>query len=153
MTLQIGDKAPAISLQDQNGKLRSSNDLKGKALVLFFYPKDDTPGCTAEACSFQDNYQVFKKLDAEVWGVSGDNIVSHNNFSGRYKLSFPLLSDQDNKLRKAFKVPKALGIIPSRVTFLIDKNGIIRHIFNNLFDGPLHVQEALRAINELKRSI
>ena len=91
MTLKPGDKAPAISLPDQEGKLRSSNDLKGKALVLFFYPKDDTPGCTAEACSFQESYQEFKKLGAEVWGVSGDNIISHKNFASRYKLSFPLL--------------------------------------------------------------
>ena len=148
MTLILGDKAPKFSLRDQNGVTRSSTDLKGKSLVLFFYPKDETPGCTAEACSFRDNFDDFKTLGAEVWGVSGDTEDSHRSFSERYRLPFPLLSDRSNNLRKSFHVPKTLGIVPGRVTYVIDGQGIIRLVFNNLLDGPAHIREALRVLKQ-----
>ncbi|ABM78643.1 peroxiredoxin [Prochlorococcus marinus] len=151
MALQVGDKAPAIDLVDQNGKKRRSNDLKGKVLVLFFYPKDDTPGCTAEACSFRDNYSVFEKLGSEVWGVSGDDDISHRQFAERHSLPYALLSDKDNTLRRAFEVPRTLGMLPSRVTYVIDGQGTIRHIFNNLLDGPAHMREACRVVEEIKK--
>ncbi len=152
MTLKPGDKAPEISLENQNGKVVSSKSLGGKTLVLFFYPKDDTPGCTAEACGFRDNYDLFKIFGAEVWGVSADNQVSHLNFSNRNKLPFPLLSDPDNKLREAFGISNFLGFIPGRVSFVIDSKGIIRHVFNNLLNGPAHVNEALQILEEIRKN-
>ena len=152
MTLKPGDKAPNIALPDERGKIRKTGDLRGKNLVLFFYPKDDTPGCTTEACGFRDNYDLFKIFGAEVWGVSSDNQGSHIKFIEKNKLPFPLLSDVDNKLRNAFGVPKALGILPGRVTYVIDSKGIIRHIFNNLLNSPAHINEALRVLEEIKSS-
>ncbi|CAI8158320.1 MAG: Putative peroxiredoxin bcp [Prochlorococcus marinus str. MIT 9215] len=149
MALQPGDQAPDIVLPDQDGTMRRSSDLSGKILVLFFYPKDDTPGCTAEACSFRDNLALFESFGAEVWGVSGDDANSHRQFAGRHQLPFPLLSDPDKSLRKAFGVPSTLGFLPSRVTYVIDGDGIIRHIYNNLLDGPAHVQEARRCLEAI----
>ena len=150
MALKIGDKAPAIELPDEKGIIRRSSDLQGKNLVLFFYPKDDTPGCTAEACGFRDNYDLFKIFGAEVWGVSSDSQGSHIKFIEKNKLPFPLLSDRSNKLRALFGVPKALGMIPGRVTYVIDTKGMIRHIFNNLLNSPAHINEALRVLEEIK---
>ncbi len=150
MAIKIGSKAPEIALEDQKGRLRKSNDLGRKILVLYFYPKDNTPGCTAEACSFRDSYDAFKKLGAEVWGVSSDDEESHRKFSEKYNLQFPILCDKKNQLRKEFQVPNSLGIIPGRVTFVIDQKRIIRHIFNDLFNGPAHVKEAIQAIQALK---
>ena len=150
MALKIGDKAPAIELPDEKGIIRRSSDLRGKNLVLFFYPKDDTPGCTAEACGFRDNYDLFKIFGAEVWGVSSDSQESHIKFIEKNKLPFPLLSDRKNILRDIFGVPKALGMIPGRVTYVIDAQGMIRHIFNNLLNSPAHINEALRVLEEIK---
>ncbi len=150
MTLKPGDKAPSFELRNQNGELFSNANLKGKFLVLFFYPKDNTPGCTAEACSFRDNMSKFKKLNAEVWGVSADKEASHNLFAKKYNLPFPILTDRDNKLRTTFGVQKTLGFLPGRVTYIIDKQGTIFHVFNNLLDGPAHVQDALLAIENFQ---
>jgi len=124
--------------------------LDGKALVLFFYPKDDTPGCTMEACAFRDNYAELQSLGAEVWGVSGDDASSHQRFATRHQLPYPLLVDQANGLRKAFGVPNVLGLLPGRVTYVIDGSGEIRHIFNNLLDGPAHLREAKAALQTLR---
>jgi len=121
--------------------------------VLFFYPKDDTPGCTAEACAFRDSYGDPQELGAEVWGVSGDDADSHRRFAERHGLPFPLLVDQGNALRRAFGVPAAmLGLLPGRVTYVIDGQGVIRHVFNNLLDGPAHRREALEALRRLQQS-
>ena len=150
MALDRGDKAPEIALPDEKGILRRSKELRGKNLVLFFYPKDDTPGCTAEACGFRDNYDLFKIFGAEVWGVSSDSQGSHIKFIEKNKLPFPLLCDTNNELREAFGIPKALGIIPGRVTYVIDTKGMIRHIFNNLLNSPAHINEALRVLEEIK---
>ena len=148
MVLKVGDKAPQIDLKDQNGKPRRFKDLKGKILILFFYPKDDTPGCTAEACSFRDNYEAFKKLGVEIWGVSSDNNQSHINFTSKYKLPFTLISDENNNLRKKFGVSNTLGVIPGRVTYIISKEGIIIDIYKDLLNGPAHVINALKIIKE-----
>jgi len=110
--LAAGDSAPLITLRDQDGVERRSDQLGGKALVLFFYPKDDTPGCTMEACAFRDSYPNLQDLGAEVWGVSGDDAASHQRFASRHGLTFPLLVDQGNGLRKAFGVPAVLGLLP-----------------------------------------
>ena len=150
MSLKVGDQIPEFSLLDQSGISRRSNQLNGKALVLFFYPKDDTPGCTAEACGFRDKYDLFKIFGAEVWGVSSDDSISHLNFIEKNKLPFPLLCDTDNSLRKLFGVPKVLGLIDGRVTYIIDTNGEICYVFNDLLNGPAHVTEALNALDGIR---
>ena len=149
MAKVIGDLAPEVSLYDQNNKLRNSKNIKGKPLVLFFYPKDDTPGCTAEVCGFRDKYDLFKVFGAEVWGVSCDSLKSHKDFAKKNELPFPLLSDVDGKLRKEFGVPKFLGIIEGRVTYIIDRKGYIRHIFEDLLNSSKHVNEALTILNQI----
>ena len=150
MKLRIGDKIPSFCLKDQNGDIRTSEKLD-KALVLFFYPKDDTPGCTIEACGFRDKYDLFKILGAEVWGISNGNSQSHLEFANKNKLQYPLLCDIDNKLRETFGVPKKLGFIEGRVTYIIDSNGIIIHIFEDLLNGPAHIKEAIMALKTLQK--
>ena len=150
MALGVGDSLPDFSLEDQDGEMRSPASVRGRWLVLFFYPKDDTPGCTAEACSFRDNAAVFKILNAEVWGISGDDGVSHRRFATRHNLEYPLLSDKNNALRRSMNVPKAMGLLPGRVTYVVDGEGVIRHVFSNLLDGPAHVREAERIISTLQ---
>ena len=150
MPLAAGDRAPLIALSDQSGVERRSDQLDGKALVLFFYPKDDTPGCTMEACAFRDSYSDLQALGAEVWGVSGDDAASHQRFASRHNLPYPLLVDKGNQLRKAFGVPRVLGLLPGRVTYVIDGQGVIRHVFNNLLDGPAHRREAIEALQRLQ---
>jgi len=148
--LRIGDKIPSFCLKDQNGDIRRSEKLD-KALVLFFYPKDDTPGCTIEACGFRDKYDLFKILGAEVWGISNGNSKSHLEFANKNKLEYPLLCDIDNKLRETFGVPKKLGFIEGRVTYIINSNGIIIHIFEDLLNGPAHIKEAIMALKTLQK--
>jgi len=150
MGLSAGDRAPLIDLFDQNGNPRRSDQLGGNALVLFFYPKDDTPGCTMEACAFRDSYADLQALGAEVWGVSGDSAGSHQRFAARHQLPYPLLVDAGNRLRQAFGVPSVLGLLPGRVTYVIDGQGVIRHVFNNLLDGAAHRREALEALRQLQ---
>jgi peroxiredoxin Q/BCP len=147
--LSVGDRAPLIALADAEGIERCSDQLEGRALVLFFYPKDDTPGCTMEACAFRDSYADLQALGAEVWGVSGDDAASHQRFAARHNLPFPLLVDRGNNLRRAFGVPAVLGLLPGRVTYVIDGQGVIRHVFNNLLDGPAHRREAIAALRQL----
>jgi peroxiredoxin Q/BCP len=151
MGLGVGDRAPLIDLRDQHGQQRRSDQLEGRALVLFFYPKDDTPGCTMEACAFRDSHADLQALGAEVWGVSGDDADSHQRFAQRHNLPFPLLVDRGNTLRKVFGVPSVLGLLPGRVTYVIDDQGVIRHVFNNLLDGPAHRREAVAALQRLRR--
>jgi peroxiredoxin Q/BCP len=147
--LAPGDRAPLIAVKDATGIERRSDELAGQALVLFFYPKDDTPGCTMEACAFRDSLADFQGLGAQVWGVSGDDAASHQRFAARHQLSFPLLVDQGNTLRRAFGVPNVLGFLPGRVTYVIDGEGVIRHVFNNLLDGAAHRREALEAVRRI----
>jgi peroxiredoxin Q/BCP len=150
--LEIGDKLPVFSLQDQNGQLFDSKSLLGKKnLVLFFYPKDDTPGCTKEACSFRDQFEVFKEFDAEVIGISGQSVDSHKKFAEKHQLTYTLLTDTENKLRKQFGVPTNLfGLLPGRVTYITNKNGEIIHIFNSQMQAEKHVDEALKILKSLK---
>ena len=149
MKLKIGDQIPSFSLKDQNGNIRTSNKVS-KSLVLFFYPKDDTPGCTIEACGFRDKYDLFKILGAEVWGINNGNTQSHLGFANKNKLQYPLLCDQNNILRKKFGVPKKLGLIEGRVTYIINSDGIIIHIFEDLLNGPAHIKEAIKALKKLQ---
>ncbi len=150
LPLQVGDLIPNFSLLDQAGKTRTDLEFRGKPLVLFFYPKDDTPGCTIEVCGFRDKYDLFKILGAQVCGVSNGDEVSHFEFSKKNKLEYPLLCDTTNSLRKQFGVPKFLGMLDGRVTYVIDSKGIIQHIFEDLLNGPAHIKEALRALKEIQ---
>jgi peroxiredoxin Q/BCP len=148
--LKPGDAAPAFQSIDQNEAHVALSDFAGKKLVLYFYPKDDTPGCTAEACAFRDSFADLQALGAQVWGVSGDDAASHQRFAARHGLPFPLLVDSGNALRKAFGVPSVLGLLPGRVTYVIDGGGVIRHVFNNLLDGAAHRREAIAALERLR---
>lgn len=149
----IGDKAPDFTLGSQSGDTVRLRDFIGKKIiVLYFYPKDGTPGCTAEACSFRDNYDVFKKAGAEVIGISSDAVESHSAFVLKYNLPFILLSDKDQTVRKLYGVPSTLGLLPGRVTYIIDKKGIVRHVFSSQFNATKHISEALRVIQSLTES-
>lgn len=150
--LSIGDKAPDFELKDSTGKLHKLADYSGKYVVVYFYPKNNTKVCTAEACSFRDSYEDFKAAGAEVIGISGDSKESHAGFSIKYKLPFVLLSDDDNSVRKEYGGTQLFGIIPSRITFVIDQYGIIKFIFDGLFNGEEHVKRALQIILESKSS-
>ena len=149
MKLKVGDPIPSFSLKDQNGNIRTSDNINS-SLVLFFYPKDDTPGCTIEACGFRDKYDLFKILGAEVWGISNGDTQSHLEFANKNKLQYPLLCDRNNTLRKQFGVPKKLGFIEGRVTYIINSEGIINHIFEDLLNGPAHIKEAIKALKRLQ---
>jgi len=149
--VQVGDRAPDFTLPTQKtGELFHLQDLIGKSfLVLYFYPKSNTPGCTAEACSFRDSYEVFKQAGAEVIGVSSDSEETQQQFSSKYKLPFILLSDKGGALRKMYGVPTTLGLIPGRVTYVIDKDGIVRHIFNDQMNATRHMNKALQVVQEI----
>jgi peroxiredoxin Q/BCP len=146
----VGNMAPDFTLPDPAGNPVSLKDFRGKvAVVLYFYPKDNTAGCTAEACAFRDSYEVFKEAGAEVIGVSSDSAGSHQQFTSRYKLPFTLLSDIGGGLRRRYGVPATLGLLPGRVTYLIDKHGIVRHVFNSQLLPAKHVEEALKVLKSL----
>jgi peroxiredoxin Q/BCP len=151
MELKIGDKIPNFTAKDTNGDDFDSTTVIGqKPIVIYFYPKDNTPGCTAQACSFRDQYEDFKDLGAEVIGISSDSIVSHQKFTQQYKLPFILLSDTDKKIRKLFGVPSGLfGILPGRVTYVADRTGTIIMTFDSMM-AKRHIPKALEAIRKLQ---
>ena len=149
--LEIGTKMPHFNAIDQNGNKFDSNEWVGKKiLVVYFYPKNFTPGCNREACAFRDAYEGFKDNNVEVIGISGDSTSSHVKFAKKYNVPFILLSDQNKHIRKSFDVPSSmLGLLPGRVTFVIDKEGVIIHAFNAQFNPEAHVEETLKVIQEL----
>ena len=122
-----------------------------KNIVLYFYPKDETRGCIKEACTFRDNYEQLTRLGAEVLGVSGQSVESHKSFATHYGLPFILLSDKDNKVRELYGVPSTMGIIPGRVTYIIDKKGIVKHIFSSQSQAQQHVEEAKKTLMEIEK--
>ena len=148
--IKVGDAAPEFDLTDAAGKRVRLSDFRGKRnVVLYFYPKDDTPGCTKEACSFRDSYQSFTDAGAEVIGVSSDDGTSHQKFAEKFHLPFTLVSDTGGGVRKRYGVPATLGLLPGRVTFVIDRDGIVRHVFNSQLQATKHVDEALAVIKRL----
>jgi peroxiredoxin Q/BCP len=150
MTVKVGDTAPDFTLPSQNGTQVSLSEFRGKKnIVVYFYPKDDTPGCTKEACAFRDRYQIFTDAGAEVIGISGDSEQSHKQFATKYNLPFTLLSDSSNKVRQLYGVPATLWVLPGRVTYVIDKQGIIRHIFDSMLNFDAHVEEALKTLKAI----
>ena len=151
--ISVGDHAPSFRLPDGNGGYVGLEDFLGKKnLVVYFYPKDFTRGCTAEACGFRDAYEAFTALGAEVIGISADSRDSHKAFSQHHRLPFILLSDVDGSVRKAYGVKKTLGLIPGRVSFVIDTKGIIRHIFSSQARATAHIGEALRVLKSLSKT-
>ncbi len=149
--LPLNTLAPDFALPTTNGKTFTLSHYRGRPVVLYFYPKDDTPGCTAEACSFRDQYEDFLALGAEVAGVSMDDEASHLRFAQKHRLPFPLLADLGGKVRKLYKVPRLFGILPlsGRVTYMIDGAGYIRYAFNSNAQPLKHVSETLALLREL----
>ncbi|MBW4684786.1 MAG: peroxiredoxin [Komarekiella atlantica HA4396-MV6] len=150
MPVKVGDIAPDFSLPAQNGSIVSLQDFRGKkAVVLYFYPKDDTPGCTTESCAFRDQYEVFKAADAEVIGVSADSSESHQRFAAKHQLPFTLLSDKGDQVRKLYGATAAFGLFPGRVTYILDKEGVVRYVFDSMFNFKGHVEESLKTLQQL----
>jgi peroxiredoxin Q/BCP len=149
--IQAGDKAPDFTLPSQTGEaVRLSDRLAEHNVVLYFYPKDETRGCTAEACAFRDRYEVFADAGAEVIGVSSDSVDKHAGFADHYQLPFTLVSDQGGAVRKAYGVPAALGVLPGRVTYVIDRTGTVRHVFNSMLNIGGHIDDALTVVKQLQ---
>jgi thioredoxin-dependent peroxiredoxin len=149
--IQVGDQAPDFTLPSQSGEqVRLSDRLGKQVVVLYFYPRDDTKGCTAEACAFRDSYEVFTGAGADVIGISSDSVERHAAFAGKHKLPFTLLSDKGGQVRKSYGVPAALGVVPGRVTYVIDRQGTVRHVFNSMTNIGKHISDALQVVRELQ---
>jgi len=149
--IQVGDKAPDFTLPSQTGEqVRLSDRFAGHVVVLYFYPRDETRGCTAEACAFRDSHEVFAAAGAEVIGVSSDSVDRHAGFAGHHNLPFTLLSDQGGEVRKRYGVPAVLGVLPGRVTYVIDRAGTVRHVFNSMTNIGRHVDDALTVVKDLQ---
>ena len=147
----VESNAPDFALPSQWGEMINLSDFLGhKPVVLFFYPKDDTPGCTKQARAFRDGYKEFGKLDAEVIGISSDSVESHNGFAEKHSLPFLLLSDEGGKVRKLYGVPSTFGLFPGRVTYVIDEEGVVRHVFASQLGVEKHVEEAREALGSLR---
>jgi peroxiredoxin Q/BCP len=148
--IEVGDAAPELTLSTHSGERIALADYRGeKAVVLFFYPKDGTAVCTKEACAFRDAYEQFVEAGAVVIGISADSASRHQAFASSHRLPFVLASDENGEARRAFGVPKTLGFLPGRVTYVIDREGIVRHVFNSQFAADRHVSEALEVIRKL----
>lgn len=151
MSIQVGNKVPVFTAIKQDGSTFDLIDYLGKPLVIYFYPKDFTPGCTTQACSFRDFYQDFQDLGAEVIGISGDTAAAHEAFQLKYKLPFILLSDYDRKIRKAFGVPTSLfGLLPGRVTYVVHPDGTVKMVFNSM-SAKNHITKALEMVKKMKK--
>ena len=150
--VKVGEEALDFTLYDQNGESVSLNDFKDvNNVVLFFYPKDFSPGCTTQACSFRDSYEDFTDQGAVVIGISSDSVESHKKFLDTYLLPFTLLSDPKGKVRSLYGATKAFGLLPGRYTFIIDKNGVIRHIFTSETNMKKHIDEALKVLRDISK--
>ena len=151
MGIKIGDKCPDFSLLDQDGEMVSIKEIIGeKNIVIYFYPKDNTWGCTKQACTFRDSFQDFVDLGCEVIGISTDSVASHKLFSTKFNLNFKILSDVDDTVRSKFGVPKSLfGLIKGRVTYIIDKKGNVAWKFNSQLNTEGHISKAIEVLKEL----
>lgn len=150
MAIRVGDTIPHFTSVDALGNQFNSNDYVGrKAMVIYFYPKDETRVCTAQACSFRDQYEVFKELGAEVIGISSDSVTSHWKFAQNHRLPFLLLADTNQKIQKLFGVRRDwFGLIPGRETFVVDQHGTIIMVFDST-SGEIHIQKALEALKKI----
>lgn len=149
--MREGDRAPDFTLESQDGRAVTLSEYKGRKLVvLYFYPKDFTAGCTAEARTFSLQYEEVKGLGAEVVGISSDSTASHGNFADECNVAFPLLSDEGGKVRRAYGVRTYLGLIPGRVTFVIDREGIVRRVYSSQLNPKRHVEESIATLRSLQ---
>lgn len=149
-TLDEGAVAPDFALADDSGALIELRDLRAKGpVVVFFYPKDDTFGCTQEVCAFRDQYADFTAAGCQVVGISSDTVASHKAFSARHKLLYPLLADDKAQVREAYGIKSTLGILPGRVTFVIDQAGVVRHRFSGQINIKAHIEKALQVVQNL----
>ncbi len=148
--MERGDQALAFSLKNQDGQTINLGDYFGKqSVVLFFYPKDHTPGCTKEACTFRDFHSEFESLNCKIFGISSDNVAKHKKFAEDFNLKYDLLADVKKEARKLYKVPtNLLGLVPGRVTYVIDPTGKIAHVFNSQTNPTDHISEALETIKK-----
>lgn len=153
--MKKGERITAFALPDQDGEEVCIDDYIGKQpLVIYFYPKDETPGCTKEACSFRDSIKDFEELNAKVIGISADSVESHKAFAENHSLNFTLLSDTDKKIRKLLDVPSDMfGLLDGRVTYVVDKEGIIQHVFKSQLNATRHVEEAKKVLKEIENSL
>ena len=150
--IEVGDAAPEFTATASDGQKITLADFKGKQpVVIFFYPKDNSPLCTQEACSFRDAYEDFVKLGAAVIGISSDTDESHRSFAATHQLPYFLIADRDGALRRMFGVPNTLFVLPGRVTYVIDLSGVVRQVFNSQIFGSRHVEEALKTVRELTK--
>lgn len=150
---KIGDLAPDFLLggDGPDGRAATLADFRGRVdVVLFFYPKDNTPGCTAQACSFRDDYAGFRRMGGEVVGISGDSSESHQSFAKRHQLPYRLVTDGDGSIRRQYGIKKTWGLIPGRVSILIDRDGVIRQIHESQFRPGSHVLAMLAALGEVQ---
>lgn len=148
--VEKGTVPPPFKLKDQDGRLVSLSKYRGKPVVVYFYPADESPGCTKQACSFRDSYEKFKKAGAEVIGISGDDPSSHKEFAKKYRLPYVLLSDEGDEVRKEWGVPSDLfGALPGRQTYVLDKTGKVQLIYNNQFQPEKHIDETLKLLETL----
>ena len=153
-TVRVGDNAPDFSLPGQDGQVvRLSELLAHGNVVVYFYPKDRTPGCTAEAGAFRNSHLRFGELGTQVVGISSDSVESHEGFARECDLPFKILSDVDGRVRKSYGVRSSMGIIPGRVTFVIDRHGTVRHIFSSQLQATRHVDEALKVLGALEDKV
>lgn len=149
-TIGVGATAPDFTKTTQNGDTITLSQFRGnKTVVLYFYPKDETAGCTAEACTFRDSFEDFVEAGAVVIGVSQDSDESHRRFATHHSLPFLLVSDADKVLQKAYGVPKTMGLLPGRVTYVIDRQGKVQHVFSSQLNAAKHVREALEVVKRL----
>lgn len=149
--MKVGDTAPDFELDAQTGDGVRLSEFRGESVVvLYFYPKDDSPVCTREACAFRDSYEQFKEAGAEVLGISSDSLESHGMLALKLGLPFRLLTDDEGEVRRLFGVPSSLGLIPGRATYVLDKDGVVRHVFNSQINAERHIEESLKTIQSLR---
>lgn len=147
--VRVGEPAPEFTLPDHAGRPVSLRQFRGQTVVLYFYPRDHTTICTAQACDFRDRFEMFRHANAVILGVSQDAVATHEAFAQQHALPFPLLSDVDGEIRARYGVPRVLGLLPGRVTYVIDRDGVVRHIIKSMFFPGRHIREALHAASLL----
>jgi peroxiredoxin Q/BCP len=148
----VGDLAPDFTLADQRGEMIELRRFRGRTVILYFYPRDHTVVCTTQACEFRDSYEIFGQADAEIVGISSDTTASHAKFAEQHGLPFTLLSDPGGLVRARYGVPRLLGLLPGRVTYVIDPQGVVRQIIRSAFSTNRHIREALHAARQLRNN-
>lgn len=147
----VGDIAPPFTLRDQHGHEVSLAALRGRPVVVYFYPRDDSPICTSQACGFRDAMADFAALNAIILGISSDSVESHAAFARRFNITFSLLADTDSAVRRLYGVPKTFLVFPGRTTYVIDADGVVRHVFSSQMQAAQHIAQARQALERLRQ--